>query len=57
MTTTTRRFPRSTVEAWPARHPYCIELVYKREPFFVVAVCCTIGVVLGTVAALLLVGI
>ena len=22
---TTRRYPRSTMEAWPERHPYCIE--------------------------------
>lgn len=22
---TTRRYPRSTIEAWPERHPYCIE--------------------------------
>ena len=22
---TTRRYPRSTMEAWPDRHPYCIE--------------------------------
>lgn len=25
MNTTTRRFPRSTLEAWPDRHPYCVE--------------------------------
>ena len=25
MNPTTKRFPRTTLEAWPDRHPYCVE--------------------------------
>ena len=25
MNPTTKRFPRTTLEAWPNRHPYCVE--------------------------------
>ncbi len=28
---TTRRYPRSTMEAWPERHPYCIEAPSSTE--------------------------
>lgn len=30
-TPTTRRFPRSTVEAWPNKHPYAIERYSNTE--------------------------
>lgn len=25
MNPTTKKFPRTTLEAWPNRHPYCVE--------------------------------
>ena len=30
MNPTTKKFPRSTLEAWPNRHPYCVE--HYRKP-------------------------
>lgn len=57
MNTTTRRYPRTTLEAWPTRHPYAIERTVKPVSFKGVVFFCTIGVALGIVAALMYVGI
>ncbi len=57
MNTTTRRYPRTMLEAWPTRHPYAIERTVKPVSFKGVVFFCTIGVALGIVAALLYVGV
>jgi len=57
MNTTTRRYPRTTLEAWPTQHPYAIERTVKPVSFKGVVFFCTIGVALGIVAALMYVGI
>lgn len=57
MNTTTRRYPRTTLEAWPNRHPYAIERTVRPVSFVFMAFCCVVGSVLSILAALLYVGI
>lgn len=52
MNHTTRRFPRSTLEAWPNRHPYAVEHYSRRtERALDLILACAIA--LGLAAALI----
>lgn len=44
MNHTTKRFPRTTLEAWPDRHPYCVEHYSRRSER---ALCVILGVTFG----------
>jgi hypothetical protein len=57
MNTTTRRYPRTMLEAWSTRHPYAIERTAKPVSFKGVVFFCILGVALGIVAALMYAGI
>jgi len=57
MNTTTHRYPRTTLEAWPTRHPYAIERTVKPVSFKGVVFFSALGVALGIVAALMYAGI
>ncbi len=47
----TRRYPRTTLEAWPARHPYCLEVPSKRMSLGDIALACAIGAAFGLLLA------
>jgi hypothetical protein len=49
---TTRRFPRTTLEAWPNRHPYSVERYSRRSEL---ALDITLAVILGVAFGLSLV--
>jgi hypothetical protein len=53
LNTTTRKFPRSVLEAWPHRHPYCIERCPPpRARGWRIVLATLIGVAVGTLAAI-----
>lgn len=53
MNHTTKRFPRTTLEAWPERHPYCVEHYSRRsERALDIALCVILGVAFGISLAL-----
>jgi len=54
---TTRRYPRTVLEAWPGRHPYCVERPAPRLSLGDVALACFIGVAFGTLVAIWWAGI
>jgi hypothetical protein len=48
----TRRYPRTTLEAWPTRHPYCLERPAPRMSLMGdIALACAIGVGFGLLLA------
>lgn len=50
---TTRRFARTTLEAWPDRHPYCVERYSRRSELAMdIALAVILGVVFGISLAL-----
>jgi hypothetical protein len=51
LNTTTRKFPRTVLEAWPHRHPYCIERCPPRIRWERIALATFIGVACGTFIA------
>ena len=57
MNDTTRRHPRSMLEAWPHRHPYCIECPTQRVHWGRIVLATFIGVAVGTLAAIWWAGI
>jgi len=52
LNTTTRKFPRTVLEAWPHRHPYCIERCPPRIRWGRIVLATFIGVTVGTLAAI-----
>lgn len=48
----TRRYPRTVLEAWPHRHPYCIECSPPRIRWGRIVLATFIGVAVGTLAAI-----
>lgn len=44
MNDTTRRHPRTVLEAWPNRHPYCVERPAPRLSLADVFLACVLGV-------------
>ena len=57
MTPTTRRYPRTVLEAWPHRHPYCVEVPSKRLSLGSIVLATFIGVACGTLIAIWWAGI
>jgi hypothetical protein len=57
MNETTRRYPRTVLEAWPHRHPYCIECPTQRVHWGRIVLATFIGVAVGTLAAIWWAGI
>jgi len=51
MNPTPRRHPRTALEAWPHRHPYCIEVPRKRPSLVSIALAGFIGGAFGTLVA------
>jgi hypothetical protein len=49
---TTRRHPRTLLEAWPHRHPYCIECPPPRIRWWRIVLATFIGAAVGTLAAI-----
>ena len=47
----TRRFPRTTLEAWPTRHPYCLERPAPRMSLGDIALACVLGAGFGLLLA------
>jgi hypothetical protein len=52
LNTTTRKFPRTVLEAWPHRHPYCIERCPPRIRWVRIVLATFIGVACGTLIAI-----
>ena len=57
MNPTTRRYPRTVLEAWPHRHPYCVEVPSKRLSLGSIVLATFIGVSFGTLIAIWWAGI
>ena len=49
---TTRSHPRTVLEAWPHRHPYCIKCSPPRIRWGRIVLATFIGVAVGTLAAI-----
>jgi len=52
LNTTTRKFPRTVLEAWPHRHPYCTERCPPRIRWGRIVLATFIGVACGTLIAI-----
>jgi hypothetical protein len=53
MNTTTRRYPRTMLEAWPTHYPYAVERTVKPVSFRGAVLLCVVGIALGLVSSLL----
>lgn len=49
---TTRRFARTTLEAWPHKHPYCVERPAPRMSLADIFLACVLGVGFGLMLAI-----
>jgi len=57
MNDTTRRHPRTVLEAWPDRHPYCVERPAPRLSLADIFLACVLGAGFGLMLAVWWAGI